>query len=82
MIPTKGDRHTVNIRTGYRLAQNRPHDCRHVCVCGDCNGHTSAHPGTVERVIPYADNSVEINVRCDDGRVRRAMVVAPHGDRC
>ena len=37
--------------------------------------------GVIERMTPYADNSVEALVACDGERVI-AMVKYPSGDRC
>jgi hypothetical protein len=81
-IPNQGDRFSVSVLRGYRLVQNRPFECRPVCRCGECNGHTTVYDGTVERVIYWADNSIEVMVRCDDGELRYRRLVGPHGDVC
>lgn len=93
-IPTEGERVEVPVLTGYKLVQNRPFECRSWspdpvtgkyssgCKCGECNGHTTVYEGTVERVIRWMDNSIEIIVACDDGETRRQTLVHPHGDVC
>ena len=93
-IPKEGDRVIVSELSGYVLEQNRPHECRTAgshpvtgewtfgCKCGKCGGTTTKHPGTVIRVIHWADNSVESQVKCDDGKVRLMRHVHPHGDVC
>lgn len=95
VIPKEGDRVTVPVLTGYKLTQERPFECRgwsrHPetgeygggCKCGEnCDGATTLHEGTVERVIYWADNSIESTVLCDDGERRTLHHVAPHGDVC
>lgn len=77
--PAKGDRYVVAELSGYQLVQNRPLDHRS-CHCGD--GVTTYHVGTVEAVTYWADNSIDVVVRCEDGKVRTAQTVAPHGDAC
>lgn len=92
-IPAEGSRTVVPVLSGYTLVQNRPMACRtwspradgrysSGCKCGTCDGSTTRYPGTVEKVIHYADNSIEMEVACDDGQTRRVMLVAPHGDVC
>lgn len=81
-IPAKGDRVDVHELHGYKLVQDRPFDCRPSCKCGKCNGQSTTHEGTVEKVYYYADNSVEAEVLCDDGKYRVLHLVAPHGDAC
>ena len=81
-FPSKGQRYTVHILTGYRTYSSRPLDCRMACQCGACNGVSTRKEGTVEDVVYYADNSVEVRVRTDDGDIVREMLVAPHGDVC
>lgn len=80
--PTKGDRVVVPVLSGYKLVQNRPFDCRYSCHCGTCNGSTTEYPGTVDNVIYWADNSVEAEVRCDDGEMRLLRLKPPSGDVC
>ena len=97
-IPSEGDRYTVSKLHGYKLSQERPFTCRgwrpsklhpgqYTGDCegecgGNCNGTTTYHEGTVERVIYWADNSIDVEVRGDDGEMYRTQMVAPHGDRC
>jgi hypothetical protein len=81
-LPAAGDRVMVPVLTGYRMVQDRPRECYYRCVCGDCYGHTVEYPGIVEKVIHYADNSIESEVMCDDGKRRRLIHAAPHGDPC
>lgn len=64
---------------------NRPFECRHkvACSCGrNCHGTTVVHKGEVTQVYYFADNSTEVDVVCEDGKTRRKMIVAPHGDVC
>lgn len=77
-----GGRIVVSQLEGYKLVQNRPLDCRHSCTCGECYGRKVAYPGTVVRTIHWADNSVETEVACDDGKTRMIQHVGPHGDLC
>jgi hypothetical protein len=94
-IPKVGERFTVRRLTGYKLHQERPLDCRGWrpsklnpgqytgdCECGRCNGVTTEHPGTVEDVVYWMDNSIDIQVRGDDGELYLHEMVAPHGDLC
>jgi hypothetical protein len=76
-IPAKGDRVEVHELTGYVLTQHRPYECRIACECGECNGRSTAYPGAVERVIYWADNSIEAEVACDDGRIRLLHLTPP-----
>jgi hypothetical protein len=55
--------------------------CEGACG-GNCNGVTTYHEGTVEKVIFWADNSIEAQVRLDDGTIHTKQYVAPHGDVC
>ena len=97
-IPAIGSRHSVPVLTGYVYHQNRPFtcsawrpsklhpgqytsDCEGACG-GNCNGATTHYPGTVTNVIYWADNSIDVEVRCDDGITRRDLIVSPHGDIC
>ena len=92
--PKEGDRYDVSVLTGYKLHQERPGLCNQWaphpdtgrytsgCKCGKCNGVTTVHPGTVERLIYWADNSREAIVKCDDGETRRVMLAPPSGDIC
>lgn len=75
-----GDRFTVEVRSGYRLVQDRPYECHYQCMCGECNGHIARYPGVVTRVIAWADNSIDAEVACDDGQTRTAQIDGPHGD--
>lgn len=77
-----GSRTEVHELQGYKLVQNRPFACRPVCRCGECNGRSVTYPGTVVQTWYYADNSIETEVRCDDGVTRYIRHVAPHGDLC
>ena len=90
-----GDRLDVPVLRGYKLVQERPFECRgwspHPvtgvygggCKCGNnCHGETTVYPGTVEKVIYWADNSREAIVACDDGETRSVMLVHAHGDVC
>lgn len=78
-----GERVDVPVLSGYKLVQERPYDCRFGCTCErGCNGTTTIYPGTVERVIYWADNSTEAVVACDDGETRRLMLAYPSGDVC
>ena len=86
-IPVKGSDELTQLSVDFNsladtLDQNRPSACRHACVCGDCLGRIEEYPGTVKSVLLFADNSTEVDVLCDDGVVRREMLVAPHGDIC
>jgi hypothetical protein len=92
-IPAEGDRIQVPVLRGYTLEQDRPMACRTYgqyangsygwgCKCGECHGNTILYPGTVERVVYYADNSTEVEVLCDDGTRRITQPVPPHGDVC
>lgn len=82
-IPQKGDRYEVIGYPGYKAEQDRPFACRRRgCVCGGCNGVRTVYPGTVERIIAWADNSYDAVVACDDGETRTTQLVAPHGDVC
>ena len=81
-IPAKGDPYTIETLPGYTLVQDRPFECRPACSCGKCNGTPTNYPGIVTGVIYFADNSVEIDVACEDGETRRTMVKAPSGDVC
>lgn len=78
----KGDRVTLEVLSGYVYDQHRPLDCRHGCVCGSCNGTTTEYQGTVQSIIYWMDNSVEAEVLCDDGKLRKQMLEAPKGDVC
>lgn len=69
---------TYSRTTGSKMIQNRPFECRPMCQCGTCNGVTTHHTSTVESVIPYMDNSIEVKLA--DGHTH--MLVAPHGDVC
>ena len=81
-VPAVGDVTTFTEYTKYTPIQYRPVPCRAgLCVCGECSAKVE-HTGTVEDVLKFADNSVEVNVRCADGKLRRRMVVAPNGDVC
>jgi hypothetical protein len=90
-----GDRVIASVLTGYKLVQERPFTCRgwHPdprnpgaytgdCVCGQCDGVTTFHPGTVTHRTYWADNSIEITIAGDDGQTRRHMQKAPSGDAC
>jgi len=77
--PQEGDSFVVSELSGYQLIQNRGLDHRH-CHCGD--GVTTYHAGTVEGVTYWADNSVDVAVRCEDGRLRTVQTIAPNGDVC
>lgn len=85
----------VSELTGYKLEQHRPMDCRgygldtrtgeytYGCKCGKCGGVTRLHWGRVERVVYWADNSIEAFVKIK-GRDERKIVTltAAHGDVC
>lgn len=75
---TKGTEVTYSRTTGSKMIQNRPFECRPMCQCGTCNGVTTHHTSTVESVISYMDNSIEVKLA--DGHTH--MLVAPHGDVC
>jgi hypothetical protein len=81
-IPKTGDPFVITRRPGYKLIQNRPFDCRYSCRCGACNGVLTEHHGIVERVVYYADNSIEAEVRMADGTIMIDMVKSPSGDIC
>lgn len=75
---TKGTEVAYSKLVGYKMIQNRPFECRPTCKCGTCNGVTTHHTSTVESVISYMDNSVEVKLA--DGH--NHMLVVPHGDVC
>jgi hypothetical protein len=90
-----GDRVIVSELVGYVLPQHRPFGCSGWrpsklkpgtytgdCECGRCNGHTERYPGTVDRIIEWADNSTEAGGAGDDRHERRMMIRPPSGDRC
>jgi hypothetical protein len=88
----KGDRVIITELHGYRLVQERPFDCRGWskdprtgeyhggCKCGTCDGETVYYPGTVWQRIYWADNSIDLGVRCDDGQLRTHQLTPPSGD--
>ena len=83
LLPSIGDPYTIVRTPGYKLVQDRPFDCRNGrCQCGKCDGVRVECEGTVDRVVHYADNSIEVEVRMPDGRVMTDMVKAPSGDVC
>jgi hypothetical protein len=79
---SEGDRVGIRVRTGYRLVQDRPTDCRWGCRCGECDGSVRILAGTVERIVWYADNSTEAVVLLDEGGRHNVTVVSAHGDVC
>ena len=93
-LPKQGDRVTISQLVGYRLVQERPFECRGwaldprsgrysgSCKCGECDGHTVTHSGTVEAIIYWADNSIEGTILCDDGVRRIERYAPPSGDVC
>jgi hypothetical protein len=77
-IPKVGEVFEYETRPGYVLNQFRPFACRDRCVCGKCNGTKVIHSAIVRAVVPYADNSTEVELSDNT----RHMVVPPHGDLC
>lgn len=91
----EGDEIEVSVTVGYRLVQNRPYPCgtwapdpnkggaySSGCKCGSCDGKTVVHKGIVEKVIYWADNSIDAEVRCEDGWLRVKHLAPPSGDVC
>lgn len=76
--PEVGETVTVENHTGYVLVQNRPWECRPVCVCGNCNGQSETVTVEIAQVISWADNSVE--AFGTNGELIR--ISAPSGDIC
>lgn len=84
-IPEIGDPFTIEERSGYKLWQRRPFECRRggcKCEADPCNGTVTEYPGEVVDRTFWGDNSVDVIVLCEDGEKRRAQVVPPHGDLC
>lgn len=79
---TEGGRVNIHHRPGMKLVQDRPFECRHGCKCGTCDGVLTEYPGTVDRIIYYADNSIVAYVDCDDGERRHIDLKASSGDPC
>jgi hypothetical protein len=89
-----GDRVLMTVWTGSVLIQHRPFECRGWskdprtgehgagCTCGECDGVTTYVPGTVWQKIYWADNSVDLGVKCDDSKMRTYQLKPPSGDAC
>jgi hypothetical protein len=72
-----GERVGITRLEGY--VPNCPQDgCRHGCQCYEA----VTYAGTLLRTHYFADNSIVAEVKCDDGKVRQAMLEAPKGDAC
>lgn len=92
-VDLEGTRILLTERVGYRPVQDRPMACRsygqhpdgscgYGCKCGECDGRSVEHVGTVERVVFWADAAVDVVVRCDDGEVRTEQLRVGHLDPC
>lgn len=91
-IPAAGSTFEFTELVGYKLIQNRRCTCtkypmggwRHEPECEvNDNGRTIVAALPVDHVIHWADNSIEaISTPDAQGKIWRAMLVAPHGDVC
>jgi hypothetical protein len=83
-IPREGDVIAIQKR---RHNPELPWECRysswHWQVGCNCNlNEVYAVEFTVEKVIYFADNSIEAHGHLEDGTRYSEMLVAPHGDAC